>query len=178
VRPGRCCISLNFHSHPVWWPSTSAERGDADLRQFKYGLARSNRAARSSTGAEGATATQQLPHAHGHGLPSRASGVRLFRTFSYRQRQRAWRNRQALDFPTMLGRRNWTRTNDPHHVKVGQVGTAQCSGDRLPCGRTSAFVNSGGREAEPAPNELWESWPAPCVSDDENPRLVAGEAAF
>ena len=31
-----------------------------------------------------------------------------------------WRHRQVLDFPTQFGRRDWTRTNDPHHVKVGK----------------------------------------------------------
>jgi len=28
------------------------------------------------------------------------------------------RFRQVLDFITVSGRRDWTRTNDPHHVKV------------------------------------------------------------
>jgi hypothetical protein len=28
-----------------------------------------------------------------------------------------WR-RFVFDFPTEFGRRDWTRTNDPHHVKV------------------------------------------------------------
>ena len=28
------------------------------------------------------------------------------------------RFRQVLDLTTEFGRRDWTRTNDPHHVKV------------------------------------------------------------
>ena len=36
----------------------------------------------------------------------------------YRQEKSTWRRRQVLDSTTEFGRRDWTRTNDPHHVKV------------------------------------------------------------
>ena len=38
--------------------------------------------------------------------------------FPYCQRQRTSRHREVLDLLTVFGRRDWTRTNDPHHVKV------------------------------------------------------------
>jgi hypothetical protein len=34
------------------------------------------------------------------------------------QEKSTWRFRQVLDLPTEFGRREWTRTIDPHHVKV------------------------------------------------------------
>jgi hypothetical protein len=36
----------------------------------------------------------------------------------YAQEKSTWRCRQVLDLPTEFGRREWTRTIDPHHVKV------------------------------------------------------------
>jgi hypothetical protein len=38
--------------------------------------------------------------------------------FPYRQEKSTWRLRQVLVPSTEFGRRDWTRTNDPHHVKV------------------------------------------------------------
>ena len=38
--------------------------------------------------------------------------------FPYRQEKSTERFRQVLVLPTEFGRRDWTRTNDPHHVKV------------------------------------------------------------
>jgi hypothetical protein len=35
-----------------------------------------------------------------------------------RQEKSTWLFRQVPVFPTESGRRDWTRTNDPHHVKV------------------------------------------------------------
>jgi hypothetical protein len=52
----------------------------------------------------------------------------LFILFSYRQKLRAWHICQALDFPTEFGRREWTRTIDPHHVKVGKLDFLGCPG--------------------------------------------------
>jgi hypothetical protein len=34
------------------------------------------------------------------------------------QEKSTWRCRQVLVLPTEFGRREWTRTIDPHHVKV------------------------------------------------------------
>ena len=36
----------------------------------------------------------------------------------YHQEKSTWCRRQVLDSSTKFGRRDWTRTNDPHHVKV------------------------------------------------------------
>ena len=40
------------------------------------------------------------------------------RAFQYRQEKSIRRFHQMLFLPTDSGRRDWTRTNDPHHVKV------------------------------------------------------------
>ena len=39
-------------------------------------------------------------------------------TFDPLEEKSTWLFHQVLDFPTEFGRRDWTRTNDPHHVKV------------------------------------------------------------
>ena len=49
----------------------------------------------------------------------RASDGRSY-PFLYRQEKSTWRFRQVPDLSTEFGRRDWTRTNDPHHVKVGE----------------------------------------------------------
>lgn len=36
----------------------------------------------------------------------------------YCQEKSTWRLHQVLFSSTEFGRRDWTRTNDPHHVKV------------------------------------------------------------
>ena len=46
----------------------------------------------------------------------------LFPHFSRAAQEKStWRCRQVLDLPTVFGRREWTRTIDPHHVKVGNA---------------------------------------------------------
>ena len=54
-----------------------------------------------------------LPNAQ----PDRGQG-RISVLFPYRQEKSTERLRKVLVFPTEFGRRDWTRTNDPHHVKV------------------------------------------------------------
>jgi hypothetical protein len=38
--------------------------------------------------------------------------------FPYHQEKSTGHCCQVLEIPTEFGRRDWTRTNDPHHVKV------------------------------------------------------------
>ena len=45
-------------------------------------------------------------------------GVRANIRYPYRHKKSTERFREVLDLYTVIGRRNWTRTNDPHHVKV------------------------------------------------------------
>ena len=46
------------------------------------------------------------------------SRIPLFRTFFVPPKTKGLAISQALDSTTEFGRRDWTRTNDPHHVKV------------------------------------------------------------
>jgi hypothetical protein len=48
----------------------------------------------------------------------RRSGLVVLGTSWYHQEKSTWRRRQVLDPSTNSGRRDWIRTNDPHHVKV------------------------------------------------------------
>ena len=44
---------------------------------------------------------------------------RAFSVPSTKKQKKTWRYREVFDLTTEFGRRDWTRTNDPHHVKVG-----------------------------------------------------------
>jgi len=59
----------------------------------------------------------------GRAIPAWSSGnaqLRFSLLFPYHQEKSTGHFCQVLDFPTEFGRRDWTRTNDPHHVKVGK----------------------------------------------------------
>ena len=64
-----------------------------------------------------------LPPPHANSLRgAQASAVaataRHFALPRNRKEKRTWRFRQVLNSSTEFGRREWTRTIDPHHVKV------------------------------------------------------------
>ena len=63
--------------------------------------------------------------------------------FWYHQEKSTWRLRQVLDSTTVFGRRDWTRTNDPHHVKVvPSKGTANgCTRGRCVISRCRATAS-------------------------------------